>query len=108
MTQQKLDREKVIKGLENCIGQPKCKDCPWEECELEHEVVNSVPYGLMCDALALLKEREPVKPIRINSITDGFSFAYACGKCCYFLPRIGIAAKYCTNCGTAVKWDETD
>ena len=52
------DREKVIKAIENCIGQPKCKDCHWEDCEVEHEVVNSVPYGLMRDALAFLKEQE--------------------------------------------------
>ena len=56
------DMEKVIKAIENCIGQPKCRDCPWEDCEIEHEVINDVPYGLMRDALAMLKEQdaEPV------------------------------------------------
>lgn len=54
-----IAREKVVCAIENCIGQPKCKDCPWEGCEVEHEVVNSVPYGLLRDALALLKEQEP-------------------------------------------------
>lgn len=48
---------KVIEAIENCIGQPKCRDCPWEECEYEHEVINSVPYSLLLDVLALLKEK---------------------------------------------------
>lgn len=51
------DEEQVIQALENCIGQPKCRDCPWEECEYEHEVVNSVPYSLLRDVLAILKLR---------------------------------------------------
>ena len=54
-----IDREKVVCAIENCIGQPKCKDCPWEDCEVEHEVVNSVPRGLLRDALAMLKEQDP-------------------------------------------------
>lgn len=51
------DREKVVCAIENCIGQPKCKDCPWEDCEVEHEVVNRVPYGLLRDAIVLLKKQ---------------------------------------------------
>ena len=53
-----MDREKVISAIENCIGQPKCRDCPWDDCESEHEVVNSIPYGLLRDAIALLKEQD--------------------------------------------------
>lgn len=52
------DRDKIICALENCIGQPKCADCPWKACEVEHEVVNRVPYGLLREALSLLKEQE--------------------------------------------------
>ena len=53
-----IDREKIVCAIENCIGLPKCKDCPWEDCEVEHEVVNRVPYGLLRDALVLLKKQE--------------------------------------------------
>lgn len=49
--------DKIIEAIENCIGQPKCADCPWEACEQEHEVVNSVPYGLLRDAVQLIKEQ---------------------------------------------------
>ena len=68
------DRDKIICALENCIGQPKCADCPWEACEVEHEVVNRVPYGLLRDALSLLKEQEAV--IEQYHKADGFLDAH--------------------------------
>lgn len=61
-----IDREKVVCAIENCIGQPKCKDCPWEDCEVEHEVVNHVPYGLLRDAIALLREQEAMRWISVK------------------------------------------
>jgi len=88
-----MDREKVIEAIENCIGQPKCKDCPWEDCEVEHEVVNSVPYGLMRDAITLLKEQEAVKP----TWSRGKPFCGACGL------RIH-GGKFCGECGRPVLW----
>ena len=52
------DREKVFDALRNCITEPKCKNCPWEECEkIGHKRV-TVPVTLMLDALELLKEPE--------------------------------------------------
>ena len=96
------DREKAIKGLTHCTAwsglhecQPKVgDDCPYEDeadCQL----------SLMRDALVLLKEQEPVKPI-----TDqGAVFrTYACGNCkTHFYLR---QQKYCAICGRAVKWNE--
>ena len=64
------DREKVIEAIENCIGKPKCRDCPWEDCDYEHEVINSVPYGLMRDALALLKEQDDT----INELQNAYEY----------------------------------
>ena len=64
------DREKVIKAIENCTGQPKCFDCPWEECSYEHEIVNSVPYSLMRDALALVKEQEQAMKEKDGTISN--------------------------------------
>ena len=53
------DIEKVIKGLEYCIADEYCDDCPYtDECfELDDE-----PYGekLMRDALELIKEQKQV------------------------------------------------
>ena len=70
-----MERVKVIEAIENCIRQPKCQDCPWEDCEVEHEIVNGVPYGLLRDALAMLKEQEAVDPT-INEYGEVF-----CGNC---------------------------
>lgn len=52
------DQETVIKALENCTDKPKCKDCPWVECEHEHETVE-IPMDLAKDALELLKVQGP-------------------------------------------------
>lgn len=101
MTEQEK-REKVIKGLECCIKYPnEYGDCMGGDC----------PYGprigcheeLMRDALALLKTREPVKPI-MHYVPDGkrSSAAWQCGNC---LIDIGYGANYCYNCGRAVKWE---
>ena len=48
------------------------------------------------DALSLLKEHEPVKPIERN----GF---YYCGSCRYAL--MTNHQKYCSDCGKKVKWN---
>lgn len=53
------DREKVICAIKNCIAVPKCRDCPWEECEEQHVTVDGIPLGLIREALALLEEQEP-------------------------------------------------
>ena len=49
------DREKVIQALENCTGEPKCQDCPWEECEDFGHSAGNYPNGLIKAVLELLK-----------------------------------------------------
>ena len=53
-----MNRERVIKAMENCTAESKCKNCPWTECEYEHKTIE-MPLGLTLDALELLKEQEP-------------------------------------------------
>lgn len=48
------ERDKVISAIENCIAIPKCRDCPWDECEEQHETVE-LPLGLAKEALRFLK-----------------------------------------------------
>jgi len=67
-----IDREKVIKELVRC----------------------DIPYPLLCDVLALLKEQEPVKPIRLENWW----------KCPYCSGNIVANMKYCPRCGRSVKW----
>lgn len=54
------------------------------------------------DVLAMLKEHEPIKPIKVDEI-------YYCGKCrkgpIGFLGNEHNGDKFCRNCGQAVKWD---
>ena len=88
------DREKVIKGLECHVNLFKCHDCPYVDaihpgwgCHLEE---------LIADALALLKEQEPVRPIRLENW-------WKCPSCS---GNIVANMNYCPRCGKAVKWDD--
>lgn len=55
------------------------------------------------DALDLLKAQEPVKPVFDRQFMSDIGI-YDCGKCGTSLGVEGIA-KYCMNCGQAVKWE---
>ena len=92
------NREKVIKGLECCIkrnpdDKMRCGECPYEGACLNR---------LKVDALALLKAQEPVEPVFERQFMTSIEI-YDCGKCGTSLGAKGIA-KYCMNCGQAVKW----
>ena len=50
--------EKVIRALENCTDEIKCRDCPWETCETFCLSV-SVPLDLAKAALSLLNAQKP-------------------------------------------------
>jgi len=74
-----------------------------------NRVQNADPFDaeattdVLTDALALLKEQEPVKP---DSFMDGRVKRFACKKCGKHL----LYAKwgrdnYCSKCGKPVKWE---
>ena len=89
------DREKVVRGLEHCVGEEhaNCENCPYLM-----DVVGVGCYTrLKRDALALLKEQEAVEPI------GGYGF-YICGVCKN--PLNSASQKFCSECGKAVKWDD--
>lgn len=102
-----IDMGKVIKGLE-CIAQRpnnvSCGDCTYfrpftddPECGWCDKVV------IADDAIALLKEQEPVKPISAHVWLRTFGI---CGNCGEPLPALeGLRSKFCWMCGKAVKWD---
>ena len=52
------DRKKVFDALRNCVTEPKCKDCPWEDCEKIGCKRTKVPVTLLLDTLNLLKEQQ--------------------------------------------------
>lgn len=95
------DREKVIKALEVCTtGGSNCDGCPYFDPGKTFLYVCT----MMDDALALLREQEPIEP-------DGDN----CGECGYTLHRINYDGqdkelrhewfRFCPSCGKAVKWD---
>lgn len=95
-------REKVIRGLEICSITPlyrvHCHNCPYNNgnsigCMVE----------LMKDAIALLKEQEGVKRTSRTG-ANGYSLVWTCGNCGSDLHPNNAKAKYCSNCGKAVKW----
>jgi hypothetical protein len=88
-----MDRNKICEALKNCLDTPKCKDCPWEVCEYEHEI-REFPVGLIKCAFSLIADG--VKPINKESGTSHY-----CGEC---LARIFYQEKYCSECGRKVDW----
>lgn len=90
-----MDREKVIKGLECCLGANECDIEPNEDC----------PYKGMClcamalrfDILALLKEQETVEPqLSISGMW------YECPICHRHITK--DRDNYCARCGRSLKW----
>ena len=48
-----IDKKKVLKALKNCIDEPKCRDCPWEDCEQFECIRVDVPKSLLMDVINL-------------------------------------------------------
>lgn len=111
MTEQEK-REKVIKALEYCSA--SCKGawdekngCPymaeWIHMTMHDKRINGRCVDLLAkDALELLKAQEPVEPTL--DVRHGKSM-WRCGSCSTALQPNQMHAKFCFNCGRAVKWD---
>lgn len=91
------DKEKVFSALRNCITVPKCKDCPWDECERFDCKRVDVPVNLLLDVINLLKDQEPVNPVLSKK-----DRCYFCGKCEDV--EIRTYDNYCPHCGRRIKW----
>jgi len=95
-----IDREKVIKGLECCEKDEDffiCGECPYIEDKFGFDCLRK-----MCrDALAMLKEQEPVKPKRMNHSERASFDNYLC-EC---KTELYYKQKFCDDCGRPVKWD---
>lgn len=87
--------EKVINDLDDAVGYAAFTKCKFARVEKQ----------TAADALELLKEREPVKPKKspLSMKNRFFGAIYNCGFCG---SRLQGVAKYCVQCGRAVKWDE--
>ena len=99
------DMEKVIKGLELCtnISQDGCMMlCPYKD-ETDETYSGFCEQVLKQDALALLKEQEPI-PVEIC----GKIFDTKVGDCPHCGERLNseVYPRWCGFCGQAVKWNE--
>ena len=98
-----IDREKVIKGLEHCsFGENRgCAGCPYnDECG---DWGRDAGAGSLCtDALALLREQEPVKPVAQDAWPTPVK---VCGSCGGYITYTAGRPRYCPNCGSEMKWD---
>ena len=92
-----MDREKVIKGLEETkIMLDKAVNRGGEMSVMEAYKC----FNYVFDALALLKEQEAVEPEKEHS-GSGITWWNVCGNC---KTAINPNDKYCHECGRAVKW----
>lgn len=86
------DAEKVIDGLGRCIsresGKYTCYLCPYETAGNDCEI------RLSKDAIALLREQEPIMVIWKEDIPF-------CGECRTAMSK---TQDYCHKCGRKVKW----
>lgn len=83
------DREKVFDAIRNCITEPKCRDCPWDECEKFDCKKVSVPVSLMLDALKLLKWQEAEKEALASLASLADHRRERVGKVLYDLCELG-------------------
>ena len=98
------ERDEVMTGLECCAHVAKqCSDCPYDDQRRMHARGEGAPCTSMLadDALALMEEKEAIKPHRKSA--DGRTWGYICGAC---KTDINPGDKYCHKCGRAVKWDD--
>lgn len=96
------DKRQVIYDIERCICHvpDACMDCS--------HYTGTIGFlgcmeNLMSDALAMLKEQEPVAPERMTVLDFG-SFettVYLCGVC---RMSIDCGDKFCKHCGRKVQW----
>lgn len=96
------DRERVIRAVETCFDS-------WIERHMDKGLDLHEVEQMKRDAIALLKEQEPVKPIfeqyalPLTSTSVRFIKKHYCGICKEEITGNNV---YCHKCGRKVKWDD--
>ena len=97
------DREKVMKGLQ-CLSSPYAQDMTGRDCENCKYDNASCFLDITADALALLKEQEPVQ-FKVTRQDKSYPFwDTVCTGCGYETSTVKDFWKYCPVCGKPVKW----
>ena len=86
------DREKIVRAVETCFDS-------WIDKHRNMGLDLDIVTQLKQDALELLKEQEPVEPVRFQPGTGNTMLK--CGAC---LEDIKGVYNYCPWCGRRLKW----
>ena len=112
----RIEKDTLIKILDCCI-EDDCFHCPnaykdssIAACEAVARGSVHIPFSIMRETIEALKKQEAVEPT-FKQDEVGI-FVWACGLCGAYMYHIydGIDkakeyAKYCRQCGRAVKWN---
>lgn len=98
-----MAREQVIKGFEVCSDvDGNCYDCPYMANGGDPEQCDRQAFK---DALALLKEQAPVKPVK-SKLSWELGYNWDIWECGYCGSQLWSGANYCDQCGHKVDWDD--
>ena len=95
-----MDREKVIKGLD------ELREYLFHECKIcyhgdKEDIYNR--FLIVDNAIAMMEEHKAV--MRTSRYREnGFGFVWTCGACGSDLHPNNRQAKFCSHCGRKVKW----
>ena len=104
------DRDKVIKAIELEIKHENTWECR-KECPYYGKTDCNCFTQVLVDALKLLKEQKPVKPIveqyalPLTNTSVRFIKKHYCGICKEEITGNNV---FCHKCGRKVKWDDSD
>jgi hypothetical protein len=77
-----------------------CGNCPYEIEQREDEGISDCTSVLAYDALAMLKEQDPVEP---ELEGGGSTWWHVCGEC---HGAIDTSDRYCKHCGRRIKHEK--
>lgn len=96
------EQDRVFDAFRNCISEPKCKNCPWTECDKLKNRDVEIPIDLALAVMRMLEAQEP----RLVHVTADINHRKI-GECpnCGKGINSGDYPNYCGRCGQAVKWE---
>lgn len=77
----KNDPSIVVDAFRNCITEPKCRDCPWEQCEEMNNRKIKIPVDLCLDVMQLLADMYPRMKVCQNCGLEYPETNYTCPRC---------------------------
>ena len=63
------EHDRILDAFRNCITEPKCKDCPWTECEELDNRKIKIPADLALSVMRELVAQEP-RVMTLDEVED--------------------------------------